>query len=311
MTELSSLARASNAARGFLAAAAALSALVGVEAYFRHQETGVDFLPDERLYRSAPGQHGTNSAGFHERELRLESGELQRIAVLGDSMTWGQGTVEETWPRKLEGALGAPWQVLNFARYGSDLRQQLATLPEVWQYQPKQLLVGVYWNDAIPNRMIEVGRRGGRIWLEDRSWFWFRSGMFRAVQGAWASREYQPTPERGFVGKQLAGIRVEAVARDVPLTVVLLWPHTLARGITDCAVVTHKAKDCLLARDTTRWLAEEIGALGIPMIDTLPALVEPNWPATHPQDWEHPGREADARIGSLVAAELRPSLTSK
>lgn len=302
MTDLATANRGPLAARALLATVAAISTLAAVEAYFRDTEKGVEFLADERLYRSAPGQHGANAAGFHDREFALAAGESRRIAVLGDSMTWGQGRAEETWPRKLEDGLGAPWQVLNFARYGSDSRQQFATLPEVWPYKPEQLLVGVYWNDAIPNRMIEVGRHGGRIWLEERSWFWFHSGLFRAVHGAWASRGYSPVPERGFVGGQLAKIQVETAARGIPLTAVLLWPHTLARGIADCAAVTHKAKDCLLARDTTRSLAVEIAALGIPIIDTLPALVEPNWPATNPNDWEHPGPETDARIGAFVAA---------
>lgn len=305
MTELSTEHQGRQVRRGILAAAAAISALCGAEFYFRQSEAGVEFLADERLYRTAPGLHGTNPAGFHEREVPLEGTGQRRIVVMGDSMTWGQGSIEETWPRKVEEALGKPWQVLNFARYGSDTRQQAATLPEVWPYQPEQLLVGVYWNDAIPNRMIEVGSRGGRIWLEDRSKMWFRSGVFRAIHGAWASRGYSPVPERGYVARHLARVQVETAERGVPLAVVLLWPHTLARGIADCAAVTHKAKDCLLARDTTRWLRDEVVGLGIPVIDTLSALVEPTWPASNPHDWEHPGPAADARIGALVAAELK------
>ena len=274
------------------------------EAYFRGREAGVEFLPDQRLYRSAPGQRGVNATGFHERDLPVEGDQARRIVVLGDSMTWGQGEAAEAWPRALERELGASWQVLNFSRYGSDTRQQRATLPEAWPYKPERVMVGVYWNDAIPNRMIEIGSPAGPIWLADRPAVWFTSALFRAAHGVWKAEGYMALPEHGVVGEQLAGIRDDAAARGVPVTAVLLWPHTLARGVADCAKLTQRAKDCLLARDTTRWVHEEIARTGIPVIDTLAALGQPDWPPQKPDDWEHPGPDADLLIARFIASQL-------
>lgn len=279
-------------------------ALGGAEAWARANEGDVEFLPSARLYRSAATKNGTNHAGFHERELALTAAEgVGRIAVLGDSMTWGQGTAEQTWPRAMETRLGPACEVLNFATYGSDTRQQWATLPEIWPYRPASVLLGVYWNDAIPNRMLQLGRFRTPVWLEKRAWPWAASAAYRALHGLWNSRGYSAWPERGYVERWAKTIRDEAGEHQASLTAVLLWPHALYAGVSACIKLTNDAPSCRLADETTRSLKLELEGLDIPVIDTLPA-VDSLEPTLNTADWEHPPPAVDERIGAWMAERV-------
>jgi lysophospholipase L1-like esterase len=81
-----------------------------------------------------------------------------RILVLGDSVTFGHGSVSEhTYPYLLEQRLKAwqprvDWQVWNAAVPGYDTSQELAHLLEVGdRFQPDLVIVGFYENDLVGN----------------------------------------------------------------------------------------------------------------------------------------------------------------
>lgn len=82
-----------------------------------------------------------------------------RILVLGDSVTFGHGSVyEHTYPYLIEQRLKAwrpdiDWQVWNAAVPGYNTSQELAHLIDVGpRFQPDLVVVGFYENDLIGNR---------------------------------------------------------------------------------------------------------------------------------------------------------------
>ena len=79
--------------------------------------------------------------------------------MLGDSVTFGHGSVyETTYPRLLEERLrrwrpDVDWQVWNAAVPGYNTSQELAHLLEVGgRFQPDLVIVGFFENDLIGNR---------------------------------------------------------------------------------------------------------------------------------------------------------------
>ena len=82
-----------------------------------------------------------------------------RILVLGDSVTFGHGSVyEHTYPYLLEQRLKAwrpdvDWQVWNAAVPGYNTSQELAHLLEVGdRFRPDLVVVGFFENDLTDNR---------------------------------------------------------------------------------------------------------------------------------------------------------------
>jgi hypothetical protein len=121
-----------------------------------------------RGLKLAPGYTGwfagvpvhINSLGLRDpREygLRKAPGTF-RILVLGDSVTFGHGSVyEHTYPYLLEQRLRAwrrdvDWQVWNAAVPGYNTSQELAHLLQVGpRFQPDLVVVGFYENDLVDN----------------------------------------------------------------------------------------------------------------------------------------------------------------
>jgi hypothetical protein len=147
---------------------------VGVEIWTRwhwNERKGVPgfFLSDPgRIQRLAPGYTGwfagvpvkINQLGFRDdREYALEkSPSTFRILVLGDSVTFGHGSVyEHSYPYLLEQRLKAwrhevDWQVWNAAVPGYNTSQELAHLLEVGpRFAPDLVVVGFFENDIVEN----------------------------------------------------------------------------------------------------------------------------------------------------------------
>lgn len=277
-------------------------ALAGAEGWARAQERSIRLVGDGRLYTEWPGQHGTNADGFHEREFGPKS--RPRIAVLGDSMTWGTGTVEETWTHQAELALGGAWEVLNFSTYGYDTAQERATLPLALRSEPDFVVVAVYVNDVYPTRVVELGGRpvfvgAGRAPL----------ALLRLWQGARAARE-QRTEAWPTFEAQLQGIAADAPG--VAVVFVGLRPHTLNGGVASCR---RDVGDTLRCRDQTRIADHQrivARRLGLQWIDLVEPLTDAGAEAAWPEgsrDREHPlsrGCRVDrAGVRAGVAGALR------
>jgi lysophospholipase L1-like esterase len=117
-----------------------------------------------------------NRLGFRDpREYDLaKKPNTFRILVLGDSVTFGHGSIyESTYPYLLEARLKqwrpeVDWQVWNLGVPGYNTSQELAYLKEVAPaYQPDLVVVGFFFNDVFDNfgplTVSRMGRLSSRI----------------------------------------------------------------------------------------------------------------------------------------------------
>ncbi len=155
-------------------AIAALVSLMVVEAWVRwrwddRRGTPGFYVSDPvRGQRLRPGYDGwfagvpvrINTLGFRDtREYAIEKAPgTFRILVLGDSVTFGHGTLNETtYPFLLEQRLkqwrpGVKWEVWNLGVPGYNTSQELAYLNEIGpRYAPDLVIAGFYPNDFTAN----------------------------------------------------------------------------------------------------------------------------------------------------------------
>jgi hypothetical protein len=104
-----------------------------------------------------------NTLGFRDtREYALaKTPATFRILVLGDSVTFGHGSVyEHTWPRLLEDRLktwrsDVAWEVWNLGVPGYNTSQELAYLLDVGpRFKPDLVIVGFFGNDIVDNQPV-------------------------------------------------------------------------------------------------------------------------------------------------------------
>jgi lysophospholipase L1-like esterase len=148
-----------------------------------------DFF-SRRWYAENPAQ--VNSLGFWEREVTSPPPEdLYRIAVVGDSITYGQGLLAEARMTNLLQERLDPTateiEVLNFGRPGAETVDQLEFLhTAVLPVEPDFVLLQWYLNDVEGHD--KSGRpRGHRLVPSDRlhEIFWRRSALYVAAHIAY------------------------------------------------------------------------------------------------------------------------------
>jgi lysophospholipase L1-like esterase len=131
----------------------------------------------------------TNRLGLRgpEFEERKEPDRF-RVAVLGDSFTFGYGVPEEkTYPRLLEGLLnGSPaeggpgFEVLNFGVVGYSTRDEAIVLArKVLPLHPDLVLIGYVFNDPEIDPRLSLHK-----YFDPPSW-WRRSHVLRLFHFAW------------------------------------------------------------------------------------------------------------------------------
>lgn len=93
-----------------------------------------------------------NSLGFREREMTAKEGDRVRIAVVGDSLTYGQGLrLEDRLTARLDVALGDQIDVLNFGVPGANYdRHQSIMATAVEAADPDLVVLQWYINDVQP-----------------------------------------------------------------------------------------------------------------------------------------------------------------
>ena len=90
----------------------------------------------------------TNHLGFREREVGPKAPGRYRIAIVGDSLTWGQGLDErERFSAVLGQSLGSRYEVLNFGIPGNNLPEHLQVLDQALAVSPDYVLLQLYIND--------------------------------------------------------------------------------------------------------------------------------------------------------------------
>jgi lysophospholipase L1-like esterase len=104
--------------------------------------------PEDGAARKGDPHVSINSLGFREREIGPKDPARYRIAIIGDSYTWGQGLEErERFSNLLGESLGPGYEVLNFGRLGNTMPGHLDQLPPVLKMSPNFVLLQMYINN--------------------------------------------------------------------------------------------------------------------------------------------------------------------
>ncbi|GDX82144.1 hypothetical protein LBMAG42_39550 [Deltaproteobacteria bacterium] len=293
---------------------ATTGSLAAAEVAAQWHDGSVVFPDDGRRFATRGGTHGTNSLGFHERELPFAPGPgMRRIVVLGDSMTWGTTTAEEAWTRAAEAALGAPWQLVNLSHYGYDAEQSLATLHRFgWEYQPELVVFASYVNDLVPTELITVGEPPMPAWVAPtgtlpwsvRRW----SALARLAEGAIRSAGFVERESSDTYRDVLLRMRDESAGHGVPLLILGLAPHVLAEAdLVACDVLAGAPGRCETSMRRLKdqeTIALELGIRFAPMVEALRPAPPGGWFPANVADWEHPSPAGHERIGKVAAGVI-------
>jgi lysophospholipase L1-like esterase len=128
-----------------------------------------------------------NHLGFREREIQAKNPARYRIAIVGDSLTWGQGLEEdERFSDLLERSLGSRYEVLNFGIPGDNLPEHLQVLEQALSVSPDFVLLQLYINDFEMPGMDRPGVHALLPWPSlDRAML-PASALYDLVNDAWA-----------------------------------------------------------------------------------------------------------------------------
>jgi lysophospholipase L1-like esterase len=160
-----------------------------------------------------------NAHGMRDRPREIDKpAGMRRIAVLGDSITFGYWVAEEdAFPHQLEGLLGPGVEVLNFGVPGYNLEQETEILRErALGFSPDVVIVALCLNDLegadsyehglVMDRRLRTASLAGRAWeaLLGRSlllsWIEYRRAEHAArrefvkARDPWAGPLYAETP---------------------------------------------------------------------------------------------------------------------
>lgn len=264
-------------------------------------------------FENAPGRRlelmgvpvATNADGMRDREHSpIPPPRTKRIAVLGDSITFGWGVrVEESYPARLEALLnerrplgpGISFEVLNFGvgNYNADDEKEMLAR-KVWPYEPDLVLVGLFINDAEPTRTLEehflLKHSAFAVFIWGRVQAALRSaGELPDYRAYYQDLYRENSPGLATLGAAFTAMATECRTRGVRLVAALL-PELHAAGADYPFETEHRVLEAM-AR-----------ARGIRLLDLRAAL-----PAGDPRrlwvsrDDAHPNAEAHAAYARFLA----------
>lgn len=179
--------------RIILLAATCLLAAFAVEAatrfVFRNVSTGSDNGGFFSLRWARGGHVHTNELGFRERSFSItKPARTYRIAVLGDSFTFGNGlAANDRYTDRLQASLPAGYEVLNFGAPGANTPQHLDTLrSRVLPADPDFVLLQWFVNDIEGNSV--EGRPVIRPLMPSpavHNWLQARSALYTVANMRW------------------------------------------------------------------------------------------------------------------------------
>jgi lysophospholipase L1-like esterase len=128
-----------------------------------------------------------NQLGFREREVGPKAPDRYRIAVVGDSLTWGQGLEpRERFSDVLERSLGSRYEVLNFGIPGNNMPEHLQVLERALVVSPDFVLLQLYINDFETPDMERPGPHALIPWPALDGWLLPSSALYDMVNDVWA-----------------------------------------------------------------------------------------------------------------------------
>ncbi len=229
----------------------------------------------------------TNSAGFRDAEFALEKPQgTFRIAIVGDSVTFGWGlVVEESFPNQLERLLApeGTFEVMNMGVGGYNSLQQVAVVrSRALKYDPDLLIVGYVLND---NR--EDGADGG-VSLH------FTRGPSRAADWLWIhGRRVMRAIGRDVRTEAFEDLAAMAAKANVPVAVVIFPEYEFSEDGSYAHSAEHAA---------VRALAE---GLGFKVLDLQDAFREQSFDLSLMRDNVHPSASGHLLCAMKLHAFLR------
>ncbi len=298
--------------------------------------------------RLTPGWEGTiggapvriSRDGFRDRPFTSRPNRgTERIAILGDSYTMGEGVPDDaTYPKRLEALLGGPpaYEVLNAGVNATNTLHHRATLHDVLRdFAPTTVVLGFNVNDMhfeTETRFERMQRKGqaytvdadGRVNRDTRPAGLvgkLRAGLrehlhlYRYLSSLRSARDapvrYGPAVIRAAVTSGGAD-RVDALIREMAATCAAAGVRFLVVLIPDLldtpADVT--AFDAYPFRDEHARLQSSLASAGIPCHDLLDAFGDrdPNDFVVHPAN-RHYDAAGNAILAETVHAVLRDALS--
>jgi lysophospholipase L1-like esterase len=174
--------------RAAVAASATAVTLVAAEFGLRYIFRDVHSSADGRTFFARRGGPSVvvNSLGFREREIAAKSSNRYRIAIVGDSFTFGQGIEErERFSNVLEASLGPRYEVLNFGVPGNDLPEHVEVLGQALRVSPDFVLLQLYINDFETPAMIRPQAHALLPWPTLDYWLLRSSALFDLLNEIW------------------------------------------------------------------------------------------------------------------------------
>jgi lysophospholipase L1-like esterase len=172
------------AVAAFATAVMLLVAEFGVRYVFRDVRSSAD----GRTYFARRGgpSIAVNSLGFREREIPAKSADRYRIAIVGDSFTWGQGIEErERFSNLIEAFLGSRYEVLNFGIPGNNLPNHVEVLGQALKVSPDFVLLQLYINDFEMPGMIRPQAHPLLPWTTLDYWMLRSSALYDLMNETW------------------------------------------------------------------------------------------------------------------------------
>jgi hypothetical protein len=224
---------------------------------------------------------GLNELGFREREILPKAKDVTRIAVIGDSFTYGLGILrEERLTERVDAGLGQGFEILNFGWPGNDYPEHIVNLETALAVaDPDLVVLAWFYNDVgapgVPTPDLAnlagplhryVYRRSALYVLANRGFKQLQQGLgFEHPYHADIATFHDPegAPALG------ARARLEqfldlAAAADVPAGIVL-WPAVSEDS---------RAADLLRDEPLFAQVFDVCAARGLPCLDLRPAMRE-------------------------------------
>jgi len=151
--------------------------------WFRHVKSSGN--AGDYFAQASPPQVHNNSLGYRDAEHGPKNPARYRIAIIGDSFTWGQGIEEpERFGDIIAAALGPRFEVMNFGIPGHDMPQHLDELEQVLPMKPDFVLLQLFINDFETADMQRPHPRP--LISDDAARGWGRSSvLYDLLNGRW------------------------------------------------------------------------------------------------------------------------------
>jgi lysophospholipase L1-like esterase len=249
----------------------------------------------------------TNALGMRDDPPCEPRDGVFRIAVLGDSMTFGFGVQQgEDFPAQLERRFAGrtpPIEVLNFGVGGYSLEDELATLREkALGLAPDVVVLAYCLNDPEiePIQPLQLAFRDTAPWRRSHLLRWIASRIrgrrIETLGGGsyWRALHHPDGPYWPKAARALDGFRDECRSRDIEVVIVLLpmLDGRASRGVYELG-------------DVHDHVAREARARGFAVLDLLACFddVEPSEVLVAPDD-PHFNFEGNRRIADALAEHL-------